>query len=140
MTRYQALAHAPERHRVFVGWNEFIQTFFIEVVDVEIAEFNIGIMGRMDDFTADYPEWHRLGAALENDVVLYRGTVVGEMLDLVKLGTHLQPYGSFGPNQVRWLLRDQALANCPTTMQTRIGNLIRATARNCSMIRTNEDA
>lgn len=129
MSAYKARAHDPERHWVFVGWNRELRSFFVQVLDVQVALMNDAIDRKMQEFTADDPEWHSLINALEYESVFSRGTVTHEILSVYRLGLALAPYGEFLPGQVRQLIRDKVLAPAPTVQD--IGGAIREAARMC---------
>lgn len=118
MRYYHVLAHRARRHEIVVGWDEFLSTFFIQVVDIAVAKFNAAIYARMDCFTPDYPEWHNLGAALEEEIVFLRGTAPKEM-GLSDLSKALAPWGCFEPRELCHLLLDRTEGSYATPEERR---------------------
>ncbi len=110
MTRYQGWARYPDRHRVLVGWDGPLGSYWVQVIDQRAWRRNAEIETEIEKWMVGALEWHRLIDELE-DVVLYNcGTPAHRLPTMMALMKALRPYGGLEQQTVRLLIHDRQLS------------------------------
>ncbi len=109
MSRYQGWAIYPDRYRVFVGWDEVLRSYWVQVIDQRAWRLNADIENEIQKWMAGAPEWHGLIDELV-DVVLYERGGRYELPTMAALVRALKPYGGLEQQTVRLLIHDKQLS------------------------------
>jgi hypothetical protein len=110
MSRYQGWARYPDRHRVLVGWDEHLGSYWVQVIDQRAWRRNRDIENEIEKYMAGAPEWHRLIDELE-DVVMYEcGGPAHRLPNMAALLRALKSYGGLEHQTVRLLIHDRQLS------------------------------
>ncbi len=110
MSRYQGWARFPDRHRVLIGWDEGLCSYWVQVIDQQAWLRNADREAYLDRYMAGDPEWHRLIDGLE-DVVLYEcGGRSHKLPTMAALTRAMTPYGGLEQQTVKLLIHDKQLS------------------------------
>lgn len=125
MSRYQAWARFPDRHRVLVGWDECLCSYWVQVIDQEAWRRNAGREADLDHYMAGDPEWHRLIDELEDVILDDCGGQPYQLPTMAALVRVLKHYGGLEPGQIRLLIHDKQLSKPTGRLSRTLGRWFR---------------